>query len=69
MSVNAGDSVEVAGPIATYSSSEWAERQFCPPCGSGLFWRLKAGGMTMVPAARPPASDQPCKTMAERPRP
>ena len=48
LSVNCGDSLEVVGPVATYDSSEWAERQFCPACGSGLFWRLKAGGMTMV---------------------
>lgn len=48
LSVNCGDSVEISGPLATYSSSEWAERQFCPTCGSGLFWRLKAGGMSMV---------------------
>ena len=46
--VNCGDSLEVAGLVATYDSSEWAERQFCATCGTGLFWRLKAGGMTMV---------------------
>jgi len=48
LSANCGDSVEVSGPLSTYDSSEWAERQFCPTCGAGLFWRLKAGGMTMV---------------------
>lgn len=30
--------------IATYRSSEWAERGFCRICGSGLFWRLTAPG-------------------------
>ena len=48
LSVNCGDSLQVSGPVSTYASSEWAERQFCPTCGAGLFWRLKAGGMTMV---------------------
>ena len=48
LSVNCGDSVEVQGPVATYDSSEWAVREFCGACGSNLFWRLKAGGMTMT---------------------
>ena len=48
LSVDCGDSVVVEGDLASYSSSEWAERQFCPTCGSGLFWRLKSGGMVMV---------------------
>lgn len=48
LSTDCGDSVEVSGPLSTYDSSEWAERQFCPSCGAGLFWRLKAGGITMV---------------------
>ncbi|WP_438851169.1 GFA family protein [Brevundimonas nasdae] len=48
LSVDCGDSVVVEGEVASYASSEWAERQFCPTCGSGLFWRLRAGGMTMV---------------------
>jgi hypothetical protein len=30
--------------IATYESSEWAERGFCKICGSSLFWRLTAPG-------------------------
>jgi hypothetical protein len=48
LSVDCGDSVEVEGPLAVYESSEWADRRFCSVCGAGLFWRLKAGGMTMV---------------------
>ena len=27
--------------VATYDSSEWAERGFCSRCGSSLFYRLK----------------------------
>ncbi|RVT81960.1 GFA family protein [Rhodobacteraceae bacterium CCMM004] len=30
--------------LATYTSSEWAERGFCSRCGSSLFWRLTAPG-------------------------
>lgn len=50
LSVNCGDDVEVQGALSTYVSSEWGERQFCPACGSNLFWRLRSGGMTMVSA-------------------
>ena len=30
--------------IATYTSSEWAERAFCKTCGSNLFYRVTAPG-------------------------
>ena len=36
-------SVENRGQLATYPSSEWAERQFCKTCGSSLFYRLREG--------------------------
>lgn len=36
--------VEWEGEPALYRSSEWAERGFCPRCGSSLFWRLTAPG-------------------------
>ena len=29
-----------ADNLATYTSSDWAERGFCKICGSSLFWRL-----------------------------
>ncbi|QTF93840.1 GFA family protein [Halomonas sp. BM-2019] len=32
---------EGAESIATYPSSEWAERGFCKRCGTHLFYRLK----------------------------
>lgn len=50
LGVDCGDSVEVANPdaLASYASSEWAERQFCKTCGASLFWVLKGGGMTVV---------------------
>jgi hypothetical protein len=50
LSVDCGDTVEVADPaaVATYDSSDWAERRFCKTCGSTLFWAMKAGGVTAV---------------------
>lgn len=49
-SVDCGTSVVVQGEVATYASSDWAVRQFCPACGAGLFWRMSEGGLTMVSA-------------------
>lgn len=34
----------------TYQSSEWAERGFCPNCGSHLFYRLLLNGEYSVSA-------------------
>lgn len=34
---------------AVYSSSDWAERGFCPGCGSHLFYRLKGGNFFAIP--------------------
>ena len=41
--VECKDQVSIEGEdhIATYSSSEWAERGFCRNCGTHLFYRLK----------------------------
>lgn len=30
--------------IATYQSSDWAERGWCQACGGQLFWRMTADG-------------------------
>lgn len=30
--------LEVTGQVATYQSSDHARRQFCPTCGTGLFY-------------------------------
>lgn len=35
--------------IATYNSSDWAERGFCRQCGTHLFYRLKTGKLCAVP--------------------
>ena len=34
---------------AIYDSSDWAQRGFCPTCGTHLFYRLKAGSFDAVP--------------------
>lgn len=34
---------------AVYNSSDWAERGFCPSCGSHLFYRLKGGNFFAIP--------------------
>ena len=36
-------SLEVSGPVKTFTSSEWAERAFCGECGSPLWYRLTNG--------------------------
>jgi len=33
-----GDQLEVEGKLTTYASSEHGRRQFCPACGTGLFY-------------------------------
>ena len=51
MQLACGTAVEFTGEenVATFSSSDWAERGFCRQCGSHLFYRLKEGGQHMVP--------------------
>ena len=41
-----GESFELGGEecIATYQSSDWAERAFCKTCGSSLWYRFKPTG-------------------------
>ena len=34
--------------IATYQSSDWAERGFCKVCGTNLFYRLKSTGQYIM---------------------
>ncbi len=51
MSVFAGTNVTFEGEenISVYDSSPWAERGFCRKCGSGLFYRVKANQIHMIP--------------------
>lgn len=37
-------SVQVSGPVKTFTSSDWAERAFCDTCGSALWYRVTAEG-------------------------
>ena len=36
------DAVEITGPLSSYASSPQAVRQFCPVCGTGLFYLNEA---------------------------
>ncbi|MGM0825823.1 MAG: GFA family protein [Pseudomonadota bacterium] len=49
--VETGSDVDFKGAehIATFGSSEWAERGFCKQCGTHLFYRLKEGGLYALP--------------------
>ena len=42
LAVHCGADVEFSGEIApaTYQSSDWAKRGFCPKCGTSLFYHL-----------------------------
>ena len=44
------DAVEFSGEdkIRVFDSSDWAERGFCADCGTHLFYRMKADGLTML---------------------
>lgn len=41
-------SFEGAKNVATYQSSDWAERGFCKSCGTSLFYRLKPTGQYLM---------------------
>ncbi|MGM0700807.1 MAG: GFA family protein [Pseudomonadota bacterium] len=51
LAVECGNDVTFEGEehIATFGSSEWAERGFCRTCGTHLFYRLKEGGHYAMP--------------------
>ena len=40
----AAGNLRVSGEVQAYTSSTWAERCFCPKCGSSLWYRLTAEG-------------------------
>ncbi|WP_293779530.1 GFA family protein [uncultured Oxalicibacterium sp.] len=52
LAVHCGAGVQFAGTeqIATYASSEWAERAFCKQCGTHLYYKLLATGEYFIPA-------------------
>ncbi|WP_028601069.1 GFA family protein [Ottowia thiooxydans] len=49
--VHCGAQVEFSGPAPVrYRSSEWAERGFCPTCGTHLFYHLLPANDYILPA-------------------
>lgn len=50
--VHCGPGVAFSGqhPPTTYRSSEWAERGFCPTCGTHLFYHLLPSDEYILPA-------------------
>ena len=49
--VHSGKQVEFKGrQPSTYRSSDWAERGFCPNCGTHLFYHLLPSNEYMLPA-------------------
>jgi hypothetical protein len=56
------DAVTVTGQVATYASTPFAERAFCPVCGSNLWLRDSDDPMAayeLMPALFPEAADFP----------
>ena len=51
LAIDCGTQVTFEGAenIATFSSSDWAERGFCQKCGTHLFYRLKQTGQHIMP--------------------
>lgn len=51
LAVDSGSEVSFSGeqPPATFSSSQWAERGFCPRCGTHLFYRLIQQNKYIIP--------------------
>lgn len=56
--------VTISGPVTVYRSSEFAERAFCPTCGSHLWTRDLAEGDTyaLMPGLFDAARDIPLKS-------
>lgn len=50
MAIDCGTEVSFEGDenIATFGSSEWADRGFCKKCGTHLFYKLKENGQLMM---------------------
>ncbi|UWQ22043.1 GFA family protein [Jannaschia sp. W003] len=56
------DAVTVEGEVATYASTDWAERSFCPRCGSHLWYRStvrEAPAYELMPGLFPAAAAFP----------
>lgn len=64
LSFNAGaGAVTVTGKVGRYRSSTFAERAFCPVCGSHLWMRdLESGGYDLMPGLFDAAKDWPLRS-------
>ena len=51
--------VRVSGDVARYRSSSFAERAWCPACGTHLWVRDDGGGYELVPGLFDEAADVP----------
>ena len=49
LAVNFGSSPKIDGEVSWYSSSERADRGFCPRCGTHLFVRVRHDNRHLVP--------------------
>lgn len=49
------ESIEIAGPVKVFRSSDWAQRGFCEVCGSTLWYGLQADGSRNLAAGLFPA--------------
>jgi len=47
--IDCGTDVAFKGEVSTFKSSEWAERAFCPSCGTHLYYKFKANGQIIMP--------------------
>ena len=55
--------VTVEGPVTRYASSDFAERAFCPVCGSHLWMRDNTGASyDLMPGLFDEARDQPLRS-------
>ena len=55
--------VTVEGPVTSYASSDFAERAFCPVCGSHLWMRDNTGATyDLMPGLFDEARDQPLRS-------
>ncbi len=56
--VGPGVALGVQGQPAVYRSSDWAERAFCPACGTHLYYRLVSSDEYALPAGIFPEVDR-----------
>ena len=52
LALNAGDDIALSGDenVATYPTTDWAQRAFCSKCGTHLYIRVNQSGRYILPA-------------------